>query len=516
MKVLYTLVGNLLSRQYNPVSWHRHRQKKSYTYPLPILAYASELKEKAQDFEIRFLVPHSIFTRYVSSIEELSCIDKLKALFMEDLLNYHRNRFLSFKNNPKGDLRKLIEFLEKADVDRELISELREREESKVTDRLEKLENELLLQLQQKDRAFRESTQLEKAKVEIVPSVGGYAFRDFKVSYRAESSYRKLAFFLLFARDVLKHIDTQDTEFILDLSTGLNALVTEAIDAFYSASVLSDFFYLGRKAGHKFFVIEAEPVIGADTSEEKSYRKEEVKKKAFFQNPLSGKDIKKHVKKLGTVLEPDRLSSALERSLLLFNILNYNLPLGLTLLAELPTWGEFIGLLRYMNESLVEKATALKLSKNAQGYSFGPMVPELDFKSVRDVMFMLMLGANISYQLETESVKASDSMSLNDLKKFLGLYRKYGLYVNETFLERELTNKKAICKKKLKSNQTRLLIHLENKVRASKRTDTLKRNFLAHCGLLADFTCVRREGKDIVFFYDKGRAQEITRIISEL
>jgi len=107
-------------------------------------------------------------------------------------------------------------------------------------------------------------------------------------------------------------------------------------------------------------------------------------------------------------------------------------------------------------------------------------------------------------------------MSLNDLKKFLGLYRKYGLYVNETFLERELTNKENICKKKLKSNQTRFLIHLENKVRASKRMDTLKRNFLAHCGLLADFTCVRREGKDIVFFYDKGRAQEITRIISEL
>ena len=548
-----SLIGNFPSRHYDLIEWYNSDEKqKKYKFPLSILAYAKELKDKGEKYKIIFLVPHSIFKDVVNDLNQLENVNKLKEVFKDDILNYYSNRLKSLideinkaKNKDKftASTGKLISFLKKVDeIDTNLLKNLEEFKELEQIEELEEAKNDFTCEwekiqkevkniLSNKDKELREIINSTNIEIEVIPSLGTYNSKVGKINYKISYFQRVLKLFLGFVKDVLKHLES-DTHFILDVSTGLNALVVEAIEAFYNANVFSNFFFIGEKSKHKFSIFSAEPVIGADNTVPKAYRLEEIKKKAFLQKPFNyseSENIINHVsKKIG--INKIELWENLKQSIFLFNILFYNTPLCITLPAydsinlKLKSHKNILDFTRNLTY-LVEKKFCMKYSKNNEGVTF-KLEPNLEFKKVRDLLFMLMLGANITKYFENInlfSLSRQKDLSLFDLRKFIDLYKKYNLKINEVFLKKELddkdellnflednerlTLKEAICRKK---DCKRRKKDCNNSSRFSYNDI---RNFLAHCGFHDCSTYVYKKNNTLFFSMKERLAEEILNIV---
>ncbi len=557
MKIMYSLIGNFPSRQYDLIEWYNSEEKqKKYKFPLSILAYAKELKDKGEKYKIIFLVPHSIFKYVINDLNQLENVNKLKEVFKEDILNYYSNRLKSLideidkaKNKDKftASTGKLVSFLKKVDeIDTNLLKNLEESKEVKQIEELEEAKNDFTCEwekiqkevkniLNKKDKELHEIINLNNMEVEVIPSLGAYNSKAGKINYKISYSQRVLKLFLRFAKDVLNHLE-DSTHFILDVSTGLNALVVEAMEAFYSTNVFSNFFFTGENSKHKFYIFSAEPVIGADNTVPKAYRLEEIKKKAFLQKPFNYSEseaIINHIgKKIG--INKAELREYLKQSIFLFNILFYNIPLCITLPAynsidlELKSHKNMLNFLKILTY-MAEKKLCMNFSQNDEELTF-KLEPNLEFKKVRDLLFILMLGINITKSFENINLfylSRQKDLSLFDVRKFFYLYERYNLKINEVFLEKELdaksklqnflkeherlTLKEANCRKKFKKEDCRRRKENCNNVGRFSNDDI--RNFLAHCGFHDCSTYVCRKNNTLFFFFNERLVKEIQNIV---
>jgi len=162
----------------------------------------------------------------------------------------------------------------------------------------------------------------------------------------------------------------------------------------------------------------------------------------------------------------------------------------------------------------------MNFSKNNEGLTF-KLEPNLEFKKVRDLLFMLMLGVNITKSFESIGLfylSRQKDLSLSDLRKFFDLYERYNLKINEVFLEKELdtksklleilnenekiTLKEANCRRKNISKKDDC-----NKVRRFSNDDI--RNFLAHCGFHDCSTYVCRKNNTLFFSLKERLVEKI-------
>ncbi|HIQ48541.1 MAG TPA: hypothetical protein EYH58_02755 [Aquifex aeolicus] len=548
MKIIYSLVGNLPSRHYDLIEWYNHDDKqKKYKFPLSVLAYAKELKDKGENYKIIFLVPHSIFKDVVNDLNQLGNVNKLKEVFKEDILNYYSNRLKSLideinkaKNKDKftDSTGKLISFLKKVDeVDTNLLKKLEEFKELEQIEELEEAKNDFTMEwkgiqkeveniLNKKDKKLREIINSTNMEIEVIPSLGAYRSKVGKINYKIRYSQRVLKLLLRFVKDILNHLE-DNTHFILDVSTGLNALVVEAVESFYNANVFSNFFFITQNPKHKFSIFSAEPVIGADNTVPKAYRLEGINKRAFLQKPFNYSESENIINHISKEIDINRteLRVNLEQSIFLFNIIFYNIPLCITLPAydsinlELKSHKNMLDFTRYLTY-LVEKKLRMNFSKNNEGLTF-KLEPNLEFKKVRDLLFMLMLGVNITKSFESIGLfylSRQKDLSLSDLRKFFDLYERYNLKINEVFLEKELdtksklleilnenekiTLKEANCRRKNISKKDDC-----NKVRRFSNDDI--RNFLAHCGFHDCSTYVCRKNNTLFFSLKERLVEKI-------
>ena len=551
MKIMYSLVGNFPSRQYDLIEWHNHDEKqKKYKFPLSVLAYAKELRDKGEKYKIIFLVPHSIFKDVVNDLNQLKNVNKLKEVFEEDILNYYSNRLKSLideinkaKNKDKftASTGKLISFLKKVDeIETNLLKNLEEFKEVEQIEELEEAKNDFTCEwekiqkevkniLNNKDKKLREIINSTNMEIEVIPSLGVYNSKVGKINYKISYSQRVLKLLLRFAKDILNHLE-DNTHFILDVSTGLNALVVEAMEAYFNANLFSSIFFIGENPKHKFSIFSAEPVIGADNTVPKAYRLEEIKKEVSLQKPFNyseSKNIINHISKKIDINKAE-LWENLKQSIFLFNVLFYNIPLCITLPAydsinlKLKSHKNVLDFTRNLTY-LVEKKLYMKNSKNNEGVIF-KLEPDLELKKVRDLLFMLMLGVNITKSFENSKLFQSSQkdLSLSDLRKFFDLYERYNLKINEVFLEKELDDKSELldflkeneqltlkevnCRKKYryinKKEDCKRKMGNCNRIRRFSNDDI--RNFLAHCGFHDCSTYVCRKD-DTLFFSLKER-----------
>ncbi len=534
MFFLYTLVGNLISKQYDLVSWYFTEDRGiSYSYPIPTLALAERLKKQREKFKIVFLVPHSVFIKHKNTIESLSDPEVLKKFFKDDLVNYFTSRFefltarinqAVLKEDFERGTRNLLNFLKKIEeIDINIISDLERFKELEEDTRLRDLKNffkEEWLQpykekieevLKEKNKYLSEL--VKNARIEIFPSAGAYISKSLgRINYNLDPSQRILTAFLMFAKDIIEHPE-ESINFVLDVSTGLNTLVVEITEAFNNASILSKILSFGNQTKHNFLILSAEPVIGTEEEAEKGFSLERVEKKAFLSKPVRLEELKEHVSLIeengmlnkGTVKE---LVSNTKFGIFIFNTLYFNTPLCITLPSyetvdlELKSSKEVYEFLKKLVKEFYKK-WILKPTKNNEGYTFSyklrrtqiPYTQKDIFKVVRDLIYTVAFGFNIMKNLETLRIIPEEKyLKLSSIRKFFDLYEDiYGIPLNSVFLEREIDIMERYSES-LEEGEEKSLIELkEGKEPSGRLSGNWERHFIAHCGFLENVTLISKK-----------------------
>jgi len=562
MKIIYSLIGNFPSRQYDLIEWYNPDGKQKYKFPLSILAYAKELKRKGEEYRIVFLVPHSIFIGTVNNLEELKNSHKLRKIYENDISNYYSNRLKFLINRIRiaknkdlftDSTGKLINFLKNIEeIDAGLLKILEDFKEVEQIEEIkeakeefakewEKLREKIGEVLINKDKELQEIINHTNTEIIIIPSLGTYNSKSkVEINYKISYSQRVLNLFLIFIKDILEHLDN-NTHFILDISTGLNALVIEAVEAFYNANVFSNFFFLGEYSKHVFSIFSAEPVIGADTTTPKAYTLEDIKKIAFFKKPFTHLEKEDYINSLPEKIKKRfrrELNNIIEQAIFLFNILYYNTPLCITLPAydevriRLRTFENFLYSIKNFVQEL-SKELQIVLENNAVKLKPSSDFKKLYFKKVRNLLFMLALGANLTKAFERiklikengEVPEQLEILECNNYKRIyalsekfknvLVLYKKYNLTSNGIFLIQEIRNKIKRIKQKSEELKNNNCIKVDDSESNKKEEIRFKRNFLAHCGFEGNSTLLCKRGDKIYLKYDENTVKDIYRIIVE-
>jgi len=197
---------------------------------------------------------------------------------------------------------------------------------------------------------------------------------------------------------------------------------------------------------------------------------------------------------------------------------------------EIKNVNEFIETLKMLNNKIYEVFQELKLKPDSKERKIKILQENLNFKEIRDLMFMIMLGANLSISCNQKGllhIKGS-VMYISEMEKFKSLLLQYGLEINEIFLDKELEDKRALSSL-LKNNKQSLLKNLEmkrkkrfisnsNKVKRKNYTDRRRffRNFLAHCGFHDDITFLGKNNKGIFIGYDHKYIGKIYDLVINL
>ena len=379
---VYILMGNFLSN-YNLVRW-RVKEKggsdnNNYTciYPLGIFAVLDYLKRKGnlKEYKITFLVPHSLFIRFVNddiTLNDITNYEKLKEYFLRDIDNFYFKFCEKIKNKLKiaKERNKKISFQDKVQIQM-LNALLKEKEKFNKKFDFE-LNEDNFLDYFENDNSKKEEINiylkklnsdlknlLKNIEIKIVPSISSYRKeqKNSKVEFKYNLTFfdRVLFNYFSFLKDFNENVkyckskDLKKINTILDLSVGLNALISEVEEAYNSlctyASLYNSFYNDNR---YIFLVSVSDPVFSYD-GEEKNVNVYQIERKMLFNEPLKYKDIQildvylSEIKKVPNTpsitddentLKLENFKILPELSLFLFYLLKYNLPLAITLLSQ--------------------------------------------------------------------------------------------------------------------------------------------------------------------------------------
>ncbi len=367
---VYILMGNFLSN-YNLVRW-RVKEKggsdNQFIHPLGIFAILEYLKkkEKLGNYKITFLVPHSLFINVIYSgidLEDITNYEKLKEYFLRDIDNF----YFKFCEKIKNKLKRAKEKSEKlSPLDKVQIQMLNTLLKEKLNIDFD-LNEDNFLDYFENDNSKKEEINiylkklssnlrnlLKNKEIKIVPSISSYRkqqnSKKIEFKYNLSSFDRVLFNYFSFLKDFNENIkyckskDLKKINTILDLSVGLNALISEVEEAYNSlctyASLYNSFHYK-----YVFLTSVSDPVFSYG-GEEKNINMYQIERKMLFNEPLKYKDIqvinlyldeikiKKTVHPRYHSDSKKNLKKLSELSLFLFYLLKYNLPLAITLLSQ--------------------------------------------------------------------------------------------------------------------------------------------------------------------------------------
>ena len=511
---IYTLLGKYPS-EYNEVNWFVKDINYTFKSNLGIFSILKYLEAKNfQNIEITLLFPHSIF--------------------------------LNEKNKTKVEI-----------------------PENKLNDisYLENIVKELFLKEAKK---YLSPNFTPEVQVKVIPSISSFKYKNKIYTYDYDFFDRVLFTYLIFLNNFEKDLNEKEHVInMLDVSVGLNALITETLEAFYSLcvykSIYESYFNFQKKEKlikenrkFDFYLVSMDPVIGADEAKkEKNIQFYNISKKLFFDAPLRLRDIEEKNKKIFSSLGFDKnhirdLEKYLRFSLFIFNIIKYNIPPGITIL-EPKQIEVFKNSFKNKNNSsnffteLIEKLgktilnfDLVKESEDSfiirKNYDY-PNSQEL-FNYIRSLTYLLAFGKvlsdiifveKIESGLEKEDnslkIKISRSYVLNNslnnnlknhpyFKHILNIYDHFHLVLNKVFLERDLEGRSQ------DDIYRRLKDCLEKNISSSDQSHYIKkiseRNLLAHSGFEKNSTCIEKKGNYCLVYYHPESKERIKKHILNL
>jgi len=546
--IIYTLVGQFISG-YHPVFWKFEEAKDAELAPIPAIALFKSLKKQNKNVKLKFLVPHSLFIdNLINSQVDTSSLAKA---FKEDFFNYYsRFNFKRFFKNLNEDL----DSLEVETVKRQIKTLLslfklilgqkiiEEYEELCKEDNEKDLKEALKIILDDIIKKFQNGSGIEELnlknlngelqrysddiEVEIIPSAGKYRKDNYTFNYSGwDYNTRVLNNYLIYAKDLLNFLTQKEISSLkvyLDTSVGLNSLVVETLEAYNSAVVLWNFFFLGKEKNKgNFYLLSSEPVLRKPfVYEEKTFSKVPIDKKAFFEKPLNWEEFNKsrNTDKLG--IYQHHITNLVKLSLLNFSAIKYNAPLIFTLNNSSEKEEDFIFHIKNLIDKLLQKMKIKIAEQTSSTYNIQLQNKKyFHLLELRNLTYLLMLGANLSKNIKNIpllKIEEDNTIALEiterNLQKFKELYEHYNLVTNSAFLERDWkrlqnlssTNWEKLCKLIAVCQQQSLKNYL--------KTDKFKRNFLAHSGFEDNIT----EIKGDKVRYVRGLKREIENFILSL
>ena len=549
--LIYALAGKFFSRSYKLVNWKFNEAE--ILAPTPSLALFKYYKEKGVETKLKILIPLSIFKieELLVNINNKLSFDNLVSKFKTDFENFYTNKLQNLLNRFKDidikeskqvykEIKAFVSFFNEninwKNLDglfEEVVNE--EKNLKKFVDVLNNSlkENEILEKLKDTDKEWKKLFQ-NSIEYEIIPSIGLYKKEVEKdkilkiLKFNGRFQDRVLYFYTLFGSDFIQRIQKiNNSKFnvYLDVSIGLNSLVVELLESFYNAIVLWNFYFLGKEENKgSFYLISAEPINDIPNREEPKYfSTEQIKKLTFFAKPLA----KKQIKELGSISSNFKkftgfeLNKIINQSILLFNILEKGIILGLTLEPQLIKSEKIIEILkRFLNQKkellkLNIKETEIQIYINPKNYNYF---------SFRNLTYLLMLGTNIVKNIqnsfptfykekETYINLTIDGLPIEQtIKNFKQLFKQYNLDMNNIFLEKEWDKNRILGLKKRANGKPKLLIEF-NKNKNYKqcyknlnpwsyiKNKGTKRNFLAHMGTEDCITEVYKENEILYLKY---------------
>ena len=528
--IIYALVGNFLSG-YDLIFWKLQDKEttQEQLVPIPSIALLKHLKNQGKQVKLKLLVPHSLFIGKVEN-QHLQDLAHLKEEYKYDVdnifsLEYRKNllkatiergnsstitkefeRFLSLLER-LGFSSQIQNYKERWEKIEKQIKG-KDKIEEEINKDLEKLLNDIIKSQKIKDTFEKLNEEWQKYKnnieIEIIPSAGTYKNIEYS-GWHYDS--RVLYNYTIYVLDLLNTIDIFKNnkndlkiEVYLDVSVGLNALVSETLIAYMSALMFWQYLFLGEKnISGEFYILSAEPVIGTPQKDVYKFHKEKLSYKVAFEKPLNWQQSQEILKSLKGVFSTQLLNELKEyinQIVLLFNSIKFNIPLAIPTFAP---WKNFNDVFSFAKKIFVEFQNSCSISYKEKLSKVEPAKNlNLEFFDIRNLSYLLALGANISKNLNVYLSNINQPtgilcLSDKNLDKFKKLYNHYNLISNIAFLERDWM---ALCSKNLSLNQQwRSLCKAMNKRKKRSCNNIQKnfeRNFLAHSGFEYNVTLIRK------------------------
>jgi len=569
--VIYSLAGNFFSKAYKLVTWEYDGKK--IIAPTPSLALFRYLKEyKKQDVKLKILIPLSIFDVDDIIAEKNSNNGNFELLierFKRDFENFYTKKLtyllekfekasISVKESQQtyNEIKAFVSFFKKEDLDwkdsdetfNKLIAEKEDLKEF-YEELKQFLEKSKIFQILEEENLKWKKLLQGNIDYEIIPSIGSYKKEGKILKFNGKFQDRTLYFYTLFTSDFIKKLEQINTKnlnfrFYLDVSVGLNAFVVELLESFYNSAVFWNFYFLGKEENKgKFYLISAEPVTGIPQKEDiKHFSIEEVKRIAFFSKPLTKEKIEiQDFKRFSGILNFKGLSGldfeeVINQSILLFNILEKGIILGLTLQRKLLKPIEILqGLNRFFKiKRRIFSKNFIDINNTIIEVNINPQ--RLNALYFRNLTYLIMLGINLTQNIwdlfkdyYKDSVKylefKDEALPIEKVKEnFKQLFRKYGLDLNEVFINREWNKNRIKDLKKIASQKPQELAtereaksqtviancHIKN---IKEYLENKKRNFLAHMGTEDCITKFYLKNGTLYLKYDDKFKEKIKEFI---
>ena len=354
--IIYALVGNFLSG-YDLIFWKLQDKEttQEQLVPIPSIALLKHLKNQGKQVKLKLLVPHSLFIGKVEN-QHLQNLAHLKEEYKYDVDNIfsleHRKKLLEAtieRGNSytiSKEFEKFLALLERLGFSSYKKSweaiEKRIKGKDKIDEDIKKDLSKFLNDITKfhpiKNTFEKLNEEWQKYKdnieIEIIPSAGTYKNIEYS-GWHYDS--RVLYNYTIYVLDLLNTIDSIKNnkndlkiEVYLDVSVGLNALVSETLIAYMSALMFWQYLFLGEKnISGEFYILSAEPVLNASQKEVYEFHKEKLSYKVAFEKPLNWEQSQNLLRLLNAIFSTQLLKEFeeyIKQIVLLFNSIQVKAP----------------------------------------------------------------------------------------------------------------------------------------------------------------------------------------------
>ena len=361
---------------------------------------------------------------------------------------------------------------------------------------------------------IRESLGIDP-QVVVIPSLGKYSGKEYSIDFHASPQLIRAIMLLTLIKESKKY-----EEVILDISIGHNLYVSILQDVLRDLIVNKKLREIFKNKNFKVKIAEIPPVVGSpkDNVFPLYFRKYTVK--VFFEFPLKENppDLGKYTN-YSLLRDDDELKK--KNEIIKEKIANYrkafraiklNTPLVLVdKVLDIELDNSLLSESLDMFSKIIKKIQENKrvdMVDNEIGISY----LNIDADRMRNMLHAAALSDAI-YDAYTNLIKNCENTTDSILNIFEEIYKRLGLEMNSTFLERDIRSINA-AKDRVPSEWKELKEILMGKriqeEGSSQRgfMGDIKRNFFAHSGFLGEFVLVKKDGERIYLKYKERHKGE--------